>query len=167
MPTQRTREIWIALRNKVIAPIFEEIAFRGCMIPPLFATGQFQPGTVVWIAPVFFGLAHAHHAILRLQQGEAIVQVVLVTIFQFLYTTLFGVYAGHAFLRCRSVIAVILSHSFCNSMGLPSLQFLSSSSALYPYRVVLMVAHLMGIVAFVWGLRTQVFLPFLDRSDEG
>ena len=163
-PLQRRREIWIALRNQVIAPVMEEIAFRGFMLPPLLATGRFHPWTVVWVAPVFFGLAHAHHAILRLQQGEPISRVLIMTIFQFLYTYLFGVYAGHAFLRSRSIISVILSHSFCNTMGLPSLQFLNKSSALHPYRVTLMAAHVVGIGLFAWGFGNEVFLPFMPLS---
>ena len=160
---QRTAERWKALRNKVIAPILEEVAFRGCMVPVLTATGLFHPWTIAWVAPVFFGLAHCHHATLRLHQGEPLSRVLVTTTFQFLYTSLFGAYAAHAFLRSRSLVAVVLSHSFCNTMGLPSLYFLDKTTPLYRYRIVLMMAHFLGIAMFVWGFTTATFLPLPEK----
>ncbi|CAB9508045.1 CAAX prenyl protease 2 [Seminavis robusta] len=160
-PEQLERERWIKLRAKVIAPILEEIAFRGCLIPPLLATGLFHPAAVAWIAPLFFGLAHCHHAALRLQQGESLQKTLLSTAFQFLYTTLFGAYVSFAFIRTGSIVAVILSHSFCNTMGLPSAAFLDRRSSLYKYHIDLVKAYLLGVAIFVWGFFDPLatFLP--------
>ena len=41
------------------------------------------------------------------------------SIFQFLYTSLFGTIAAFIYLRTGSLWACILAHSFCNWMGLP------------------------------------------------
>ena len=158
-------EKWILIRSVLAAPTMEEVVFRGCIVPPLLRTGTFHAWTIAWIAPAFFGLAHCHHAFLKLKQGEPIQRVLLTTIFQFLYTTLFGAYAAHAFIRSRSIVAVILSHSFCNSMGLPSLQFLSQSSPFYQYRIILMVAHILGLIGFIWGFTTSLFLPFPGENN--
>jgi prenyl protein peptidase len=158
--TQGQEERWVSWRSKVIAPVVEEIAFRGCILPPLVATALFHPHVVIWIAPLFFGLAHCHHATLMLRQGMPLDRVLQMTAFQFLYTTLFGAYAAHAFLRTGSLPAVILSHSFCNTMGLPSLSFLNDRrSALYQYRIDLIKAYLLGVAIFVWGFFDTTFLP--------
>jgi prenyl protein peptidase len=161
---QRQEEKWISWRSKVIAPVLEEIAFRGCLLPPLVATNLFPPWVVVWIAPLFFGLAHCHHAILMLRQGVPRNRVLQMTAFQFLYTTMFGAYASHAFLRTGSIVAVILSHSFCNTMGLPSLPFFDPRSTLYRYRGVLIKAYLLGVAIFVWGFFDTVFLPAAPQT---
>jgi len=162
---QQEVERWISLRSKVIAPIFEEIVFRGCMVPALVATQQIHPWAVAWLAPVFFGLAHCHHAALKIHQGEQLSRVIISTVFQFLYTSLFGAYAAHAFLRSRSIVAVCLAHSFCNTMGLPSLYFFNNKDTpLYQYRMVLLKAHLIGVVLFALGFPTDTFLPLPNNS---
>lgn len=156
---QRIAERWVTARNKVIAPVLEEVAFRGCMVPALVATATMSQRMVALVAPVFFGLAHIHHAVLKLQQGDPLPKVFLMTTFQFLYTSLFGAYSAYAFLRSRSLVAVILSHSFCNTMGLPSFYFLYKTNPLYRYRFLLMTAHLLGMTVFAWGFTTTLFLP--------
>jgi len=66
---QQMANRWSVLRARVIAPIFEEVAFRACMVPVLAATGRFHRWTIPWVAPIFFGLAHCHHAALELHHG--------------------------------------------------------------------------------------------------
>lgn len=157
-------ERWVQIRNIIVAPITEEIVFRGCMIPPLLASG-FGPITATFVVPLFFGVAHAHHALSKLQEGVKPINVAVSTAFQFMYTSLFGSYAAYAFLRTGSITAVILSHTFCNYMGIPDLSFLSATgkgySILHEYRVFLVVTYLLGIAAFLFGLRSDIllFLP--------
>jgi prenyl protein peptidase len=153
------QRFWIALRNYFIAPWTEEIIFRGCMIQALLSTGM-SGKKVALIAPLFFGIAHVHHAIKRLANGEKPKIVVLATVFQFLYTSFFGSYASHAFVRVGSVLSVTLSHSYCNWMGLPDLGcFGNSQHFLYPHRRVLLVFYLVGIGAFWYLFRLDVLLP--------
>jgi len=148
-------ERWVCLRNLVVAPLVEEIAFRGCIVPPLASTGM-QTSTVCCISPLFFGVAHGHHAILKLRNGERPLRVLLHTFFQFFYTSLFGSYTSYAYLRTGSILAVSLSHAFCNGMGLPNLSFLRTSSPLCKYRYLLMSAHIIGLVAFIAGLKSAL-----------
>ena len=139
---------WIQLRNLVIAPVTEEFVFRGFLVPALMAT-DLSVRSVCWLAPVFFGIAHAHHAIRRIvQEKEGIPKVAIQTMFQFSYTTLFGAYTSYAYWQTKSLWAVTVSHSFCNYMGLPNLAFLNKASLLYDYRHVLMGVHVLGIGAF-------------------
>jgi len=158
LPNNEQR-FWIALRNYFIAPWTEEIIFRGCMIQALLATGM-SAKKVTLVAPLFFGIAHAHHAIKRLSQGEQPKTVLLETIFQFLYTSLFGSYASYAFVRVGSVLSVTLSHSYCNWMGLPDLScFGNLHHPLHPYRRIIFVFYWIGIGAFSYLFRLDALLP--------
>lgn len=152
---------WGQIRNLLVAPLAEEIVFRGCMICSLLSAGL-KPPAASFVAPMFFGTAHFHHAYLKLKQGNRFSQVVLATVFQFAYTTLFGAYAAYAFIRTGSIVVIFLSHSFCNCMGLPDLGFLHSRgsrlSPVYPYRYIVMAAYLMGISAFIYGFQSNIML---------
>jgi membrane protease YdiL (CAAX protease family) len=151
-------ERWKNIRNYIVAPVTEEIVFRGCMVPALLAAGM-SPLKASLVAPLFFGVAHAHHAIVRLRQGEAFSIILFGTIFQFAYTTLFGSYAAYAFIRTGSVGAVVVSHAYCNWMGLPDLSFMNARSPLYRYRMFLVVMYIAGALAFKWFLTSDMLLP--------
>ena len=142
---------WTILRNLVIAPITEEIVFRSCMVPVLLSSGM-KASKVCFVAPLFFGFAHVHHAVLKLRQGNDFVSVLLMTMFQLLYTSIFGAYAAYTYQRSASLTAVVLSHSMCNAFGIPDLSFLEPNSRLYPYRMILLASFTIGIVGFVLGM---------------
>jgi len=158
LPNNEQR-LWISLRNYFIAPWTEEIIFRGCMIQALLATGM-SAKKVELVAPLFFGIAHVHHAVKRLSLGDKPRMVLLATTFQFLYTSLFGSYASHAFVRVGSVLSVTLSHSYCNWMGLPDLScFGNLHHPLHPYRRIIFVFYWIGIGAFSYLFRLDALLP--------
>jgi membrane protease YdiL (CAAX protease family) len=46
--------------------------------------------------------------------------VILATMAQFTYTTLFGAYVSYIYIKSGSLLAIALVHSFCNFMGLPN-----------------------------------------------
>lgn len=142
-------ERWFCLRYLVLAPLTEEIVFRACMVPVLADAAGMRPGRVSLTAPLFFGVAHAHHAALKLREGYRLSQVLLGTAFQFAYTSVFGAYASYAYLRTRSLVAVTVCHAFCNCMGLPDLSFLSTGSPLYRYRMGLATALVGGLAGFI------------------
>ena len=154
---------WIYLRNLIIAPFTEEFVFRACLVPILQST-TLSNTQVCWITPLFFGVAHFHHAIQKLRQGEHYLNVVIIqTIFQFSYTTLFGAYVCYVYIRTnKSLMAITLSHSFCNWMGIPNFAFLSpirSTKTLYEHRYFLMVVHLLGLFGFGVEFYYKVLLP--------
>ena len=154
--TTLPNERWVCLRNYFIAPITEEIVFRQCIVPILHSTGM-STLRIVGVAPLFFGMAHLHHAIVRWHQPTILFQ----TLVQFLYTSVFGAYAVYAYLRTGSIAAVVLSHTVCNGMGLPDLAFLARRpfSPLYRYRYWLGCGHVAGMVCFYWGLQSTWLLP--------
>lgn len=152
--------LWITIRNYIVAPFTEELVFRGCIIPPLLASGM-STVKVSLIAPLFFGIAHIHHAVTRISKGERPSSVVLITIFQFLYTSLFGSYASYAFIRSGSILAITFSHSYCNWMGLPDMTFVSNKHhLLFQYRMVILPSYVVGILLFWYMFRIDLlFFP--------
>ncbi|KAL6231733.1 hypothetical protein BDW75DRAFT_219358 [Aspergillus navahoensis] len=113
---------WIGWRNYIAGPITEEVMFRSAIIP-LHLLARVNPGCIVWVAPLYFGVAHVHHFYeFRLTHPDtSIIAAVLRSLFQFAYTTVFGWYATFVYLRTGSLFAVILIHTFCNWCGLPRL----------------------------------------------
>jgi prenyl protein peptidase len=148
---------WPQIRNLWVAPALEELVFRACLVGPL-EQSTCSRTQIIWIAPLFFGTAHVHHAYVKWKvEGHPFRFVLLTTMFQFAYTALFGAYATHIFLTKRSLPAIIVSHQYCNYMGLPDLSFLKPAfgrlSLIYPYRWFVIFTYLAGVIGFIWGFR--------------
>jgi prenyl protein peptidase len=113
---------WVGYRNYLAGPFTEELLFRSLLLPLHLLTPQ-SPGKTIFLAPLYFGIAHVHHLYeFRLVYDRVpMLNAVLRSLFQFTYTTIFGWYASFVFMRTGSLWAVILCHTFCNWMGLPRL----------------------------------------------
>ncbi|GAA5928846.1 CAAX prenyl protease [Sporobolomyces koalae] len=143
---------WRGVRNYIVAPLTEELTFRSCVVG-LSSLGGWSKKHLVFVTPLWFGLAHVHHAYENWLAGgktnKALVNSIAVSTFQFAYTTLFGWYATFLFLRTGSVIPPFLAHVFCNMMGLPPLGW---ALQVYPDRKLsLWSSYLAGIGGFIWG----------------
>jgi prenyl protein peptidase len=78
-----------------------------------------------------FGGAHLHHLVEFVQSRTpddrrypppaVWINGIAMSLFQFIYTSLFGFFAAFVFLRTGNLWAVIAAHSFCNKMGVPRL----------------------------------------------
>ena len=103
-------------------PVSEEMTFRSALVP-LHLLARVSPGLIVFLAPLYFGIAHVHHfyEFQLTHPGTPVMAVLLRSLFQFCFTTVFGWYATFLFLRTGSLVAVIVVHSFCNYCGLPRL----------------------------------------------
>uniref|UniRef100_UPI0037E80AA6 CAAX prenyl protease 2-like n=1 Tax=Semicossyphus pulcher TaxID=241346 RepID=UPI0037E80AA6 len=134
--------VW--LRNQVVAPVTEELVFRGAMLPMLVpCTG---PTAAIFTAPLFFGVAHFHHVIeQRRLHKDSMRVILLVSGMQFLYTTVFGAFTAFIFMRTGHVVGPVLCHSFCNSQGLPDI----SSALQHPQRSALLLSYVMGLLLFL------------------
>ena len=135
------------LRNIVIAPLTEEVVFRGCMVPPLLSA-SFTVRQVTFLAPLFFGTAHVHHMMIKLRNGISPINALISTCVQFSYTYVFGAYSSYALTKTGSVISIWISHSFCNWMGLPDVSFMKSRSRYYRYRWFICMGFFSSIVGF-------------------
>ncbi|KAK4048020.1 CAAX prenyl protease [Microbotryomycetes sp. JL201] len=141
------------LRNFVWGPLTEEVLFRSCIVT-LSTLAGVSKAKIVFLTPLYFGLAHVHHAYETYVQGgktaRALKVSVLQTGFQLAYTTVFGWYASFLFMRTGSIVPPFLSHSFCNVMGLPPLGW-----ALHEFpehKASLWTTYAVGIATFCYGL---------------
>ncbi|XP_060912292.1 CAAX prenyl protease 2-like [Labrus mixtus] len=134
--------VW--LRNQVVAPVTEELVFRGAMLPMLVpCTG---PTAAIFTAPLFFGVAHLHHIIEQRRLHKDSMRVILsISGIQFLYTTVFGAFTAFIFMRTGHVVGPILCHSFCNSQGLPDI----SAALQHPQKSPLLLSYVMGLLLFL------------------
>lgn len=75
----------------------------------------------IFLSPLVFGLAHVHHLYeFRITHPTVSLPMALLrSVFQLGYTTLFGAYATFLYLRTGSLLAVVVVHMLCNTMGLP------------------------------------------------
>lgn len=170
----------IAIRAFIIAPITEEIVFRGLMISLMYmnattaATATTTTTSVIdrnWnmavMCPLWFGVAHIHHMVELIRQGRSIKSVVVQTVLQFTYTYIFGVIACVLFLRTGNIITPIISHVYCNYMGLPDVGFMTAAadelSFLHPCRYLLIVLHALGLLLFAY-LVVPMTAPFISTS---
>jgi prenyl protein peptidase len=111
---------WIGYRNFVAGPVTEEVVFRSVLIP-IHLLAKISPTRIVFLTPLYFGIAHVHHFYeFKLTHPHTpFVPAFLHSVFQFAYTTLFGWFAAFIYLRTGSIYACIVIHTFCNWAGLP------------------------------------------------
>ncbi|KAL2754683.1 hypothetical protein ACRALDRAFT_2043610 [Sodiomyces alcalophilus JCM 7366] len=119
-PLHHVWATWTGWRNIVMGPLTEELLFRSASVP-LFLLARLSLSKIVFLTPIVFGLAHIHHFYeFRITHpGVPLADSIARSLLQFSYTSLFGAYATFLFLRTRSLLAVILVHALCNSIGLP------------------------------------------------
>lgn len=119
--------IW-GLRNYVFGPATEEL-FYTCMLVNNFLLTSTDPVTykaILLLPPLFFGLAHLHHAWEMSTVGiYSNVQIAITTLIQMTYTTLFGVFTNFVYLRTgQNFWCCFAIHAFANYMGLPKMSAL-------------------------------------------
>uniref|UniRef100_A0A060TAD0 intramembrane prenyl-peptidase Rce1 n=1 Tax=Blastobotrys adeninivorans TaxID=409370 RepID=A0A060TAD0_BLAAD len=133
------------VRNFVIGPVTEELVFRACLLASL-EDSNWSFYKKVFLSPLFFGIAHLHHAYEQvLAQGTSqLAKIVVVALFQLTFTSIFGWYAAFLCLRTGTVYAPIIAHIFCNFMGVPSGSLGHGSRIDLIYRGLLVV----GLCAF-------------------
>ena len=122
-------------RNVIVCPFTEEWVFRGCVIPLLLAAGLSHKNAII-VCPLFFASAHVHHIF----AGKSVVMV----LFQFLYTSVFGWLSSYIFVRTGHVMAPIIAHAFCNYMGFPNLTEIPR----HPWMKTVAACYIVGLVGF-------------------
>ncbi|EQL01202.1 CaaX prenyl protease [Ophiocordyceps sinensis CO18] len=121
-PLRRVWLDWPTWRNIVAGPFTEECLFRSAAVPLLLLAGS-DSTNIILRSPLVFGLAHLHHFYeFRITHPQTpLIAAAARSIFQFLYTYIFGVYATFILMRTGSLLAAISAHALCNSIGLPRL----------------------------------------------
>ncbi|TEB27418.1 hypothetical protein FA13DRAFT_1634612 [Coprinellus micaceus] len=151
---------WIGIRSYIFAPFTEELVFRACVCTVYHISGT-STSRMIFLTPFTFGVAHAHHAWDTYNRygrnTEALKRAILGTIFQLMYTTLFGFLATYIFLRTGSLLPAWTAHAFCNVMGFPNIGWELQA---YPHRRKQIIAvYLAGVVGFAFVLSRWTFTP--------
>lgn len=110
------------------------MTFRSAIITILRETGRFSPWPSNIISSLLFSLSHAHAAIVSLIKGQRSDDDALDVAIQCGFTFIFGLYAGHLFIRSSNLFifyshlyvlgslwTVVVVHSLCNAVGFPDL----------------------------------------------
>ena len=135
----------IVLRNFVVAPISEELVFRSCMFPLLLP--KLGPVWTVFVCPLFFGVAHLHHAIEHVRMGSMkLSQALLMTLLQATYTSIFGMFSGILLIRTGQIVSAIVAHSLCNFFGFPDIY----SIADHRNPVWVSIMYVLGLIGFLY-----------------
>lgn len=93
-------------------------------------------------------IAHLHHAINQYRYGYSLQSIIASSALQFSYTWLFGCFSTLMLMQTTNVAGPIISHIFCNWMGLPDFASIIDRSA--PRRsAYLACSYIIGIVIFV------------------
>lgn len=139
------------LRDLVLAPITEEVVYTSAIITILNQTGA-SMSTKLFMPPAFFSIAHIHHAYELYVTNAAPLNVILTsTLFQVLYTYIFGVFTDFLFIRQGTIWGCILTHAFCNFMGLPNVTVSSEMFKWWP------TAYYTLILLGVYGFKSRLY----------
>ncbi|KAD5803093.1 hypothetical protein E3N88_14453 [Mikania micrantha] len=141
-----------AWRMYIVGPLTEELVFRACMIS-LLLCGGFKPYTVILLS------LSLNHLLSPTCNDSSLLKASMVAGFQLGYTMIFGSYASFLFVRTAHITAPLVSHMFCNFMGLPA--FFSPRTGLVS------VGFVAGAISFVY-LLFPLTSPALynDRTDD-
>ncbi|KAJ1974094.1 CAAX prenyl protease [Dimargaris xerosporica] len=137
-------------RDVVLAPIFEEVVFRGLVVP-LWTNAGISKTSTIFLSPIFFGLSHLHHAIDIYHTTGSLLSAILGPTFQAVYSSMFGWFAVYLLLSTGNIMGPIFSHGICNTMGFPEFGKISNLPA---YRNVIWFTYILGIVGFGYLVRS-------------
>lgn len=114
------------------------------------------------ISALFFGIGHFHHIYSRLKNGLELGPAIIISLFQFLYTTVFGFYSAYLFTSTGHFIAPLLAHSFCNYMGVPDIHELLEYKGIKRY--ILVMCYFVGLFGWIYLLK-NAFDPHFYKND--
>ncbi|KAK4684851.1 prenyl protein peptidase, partial [Tremellales sp. Uapishka_1] len=142
------------VRNYIVGPLTEELVFRSTILA-VSILARFSVFGMVFGTPLWFGIAHAHHALETFRKNgstsQAAIQALAGCLFQLTYTTLFGWFASYLFVRTGSILPPLASHIFCNLMGI---YLPSTAIQRYPSeRSWIWLAYVGGLAGFIFGMR--------------
>jgi prenyl protein peptidase len=112
---------------------------------------------------IFIFAAHLHHMYERLRVGIEWKTTILISFFQFFYTSIFGIYSAYLFIRSGHFIAPFIVHAFCNHMGFPDIPDLISQPE--PKRCIFMLIYVLGMIGWILVLPTLT-MPELYHNNQ-
>lgn len=89
----------------------------------------------------------------RLRSGMDKKTAIIISFFQFFYTSVFGIYSAYLFVSTGHFVAPFIVHAFCNHMGFPD--FMDLMSQPEPKRCIILILYVLGLVLFIAILPTM------------
>ncbi|CAD8063274.1 unnamed protein product [Paramecium sonneborni] len=145
----------------VLAPLLEEITFR-----VLFYQNFNNLNEYCLTSSILFSLAHSHKFFSFFKKERkyrteyyrqsfqfqsfkrSFIKAFLRTLFVLMFTFIFGFYAASVFLKTKSLISVILLHSYCNYLGFPNLSLIFSNTKTNIIKI--LSVYFVGILFFYY-----------------
>lgn len=137
---------YTGVRDHIFAPFTEELIYRALVIQTL-KHGPSPPSrnVIQYGTPLYFGVAHVHHAWELKKRGIETPVVVFNVFFQTTYTTLFGMLATYLYEKYGTLWCPVVVHAACNLMSFPAMTVDGSTTFQTTYYVLLVV----GLVGFM------------------
>ena len=99
--------------------------------------------------PLFFSIAHVHHAIKDyFFEGTSLTVATVSAIFKLTYTEIFGIYAGLVYIRTGSLWAAFILHGHCNFFGFPHFWNLTDKRFKLTDKIIAGILYIGGIILF-------------------
>lgn len=89
----------------------------------------------------------------RLRSGMDKKTAIIISFFQFFYTSIFGIYSAFLFVRTGHFVAPFIVHAFCNHMGFPDIPDLIAQKE--PKRCIFVIIYVLGLVGWILLLPTM------------
>ena len=134
------------IRAIIVAPIVEEMLFRGIFIPFLL-NHHCSKVFVFFYCSSLFGVAHLHHLI---SEKNITKKKVMKSLVQVGFTTLFGMYSTSVYFQTNSIVSTILCHGYCNFLGFPDFSAMEEKKIRNVY--------ICGMIGFVLSFIVASFL---------
>ncbi|MFW9902619.1 MAG: lysostaphin resistance A-like protein [Candidatus Thorarchaeota archaeon] len=106
---------WFLFIYMLIPGIWEEVAYRGVVIPMLSKKYHVRPTLI--ISSVMFGFAHTFNLITYSIIGIDLLSAVISVSFQVIYASLFGLAFGYLYIKTKSLLPSIILHYLIDSAG--------------------------------------------------
>jgi membrane protease YdiL (CAAX protease family) len=133
--------------ENIYAPIIEEFMFRFIAFNILKINGHSSVMSAL-INSLMFGIAHLRHIFDRNFNINR-------TLFQIIYTFIFGVYSSYAYIYSNNLICPIILHIICNCLHIPPFYYINDEKYPRKLKILTSIIYILGILGFI--ILTYIF----------
>jgi prenyl protein peptidase len=87
---------------------------------------------------------------------------ILISFFQFFYTSIFGIYSAYLFVRTGHFVAPFIAHAFCNHMGFPDVPDLLAQPQ--PKKTIFLILYVIGLFGWIILLPTMTTPKWFENN---
>lgn len=138
-----------AVKDFFVAPIYQEVVFRGVLVSALLGAG-FAPSAAVLISAAVSATAPlADLGDMCLTKKEKVAQILGALAAECVFHGLVGAFTARIFVATGQLYGPITARCFLNFMGIPDIGFLTEPSHYaYKYKIWVSLVYLVGIIGF-------------------